>query len=373
MKPRHRSARAAVLWGIGGLLALQLGLAVAIECGLWRFRDPFYAHKLTPLRRVWADLAVTHPTGPKNLAVVLGSSRVGNGLSGATVADGVSATLGERWTVFNLAAPGAGPLYELMSLRRVLAEGIRPDFVLVEVFPMQLSAPPDDTVMYESTYLRTERLSLSDFDVLERCGLPQTAAWRKAWWQDWAVPWHAHRFSILSELAPKFLPAGVQQDWCKRCDPAGWVPLPPDPNVPPAVVAQVAERVRAQYEPVLTNFRLSETGRRAIRAVLDECRQQGIPAALIMLPEGSRLRNWYPPTAWAEMDALLAELQRDYQVPLINGRLWAADGDFPDGIHLYTHGADAYSRRLSQEVAPLLRRAGRPVDAVPVHRPAVSE
>ena len=37
--------------------------------------------------------------------------------------------------LFNFGMVGAGPLVELVVLRRLLAEGVRPDLLLVEVLP----------------------------------------------------------------------------------------------------------------------------------------------------------------------------------------------------------------------------------------------
>jgi hypothetical protein len=45
---------------------------------------------------------------------------------------------------------------------------------------------------------------------------------------------------------------------------------------------------------------------------------------------------------------------------VIDGSEWIADTGFSDQIHLFTDGADVFTRRLAQQVAPLLRRSAAP-------------
>jgi hypothetical protein len=341
-------ARNAILWGIACFLAGQLGLALAIESGWWRFRDPFYEHKRIALRRMCQQRSCSEAT--RRLFVMLGSSRTGNGFKGNSFADEVGTALGEPWSACNLGVPGAGPLVELVNLRRILAEGMRPDFVLVEVMPLFLAEPPS----YELMLIKPERLCLADIDCLDSCRMPTSPALRRDWWQYWPFPSYAHRFSILSELAPKMLPSNLQQNWSADCDASGWVALEEE-NSTPAAREALARKVRAQYEAVLADFGLAEFGREALRQVLAECRQHDIPTALILLPEATQFRNLYGTHCRAGLDQFLASLRQEFRVPLIDSQEWVPDHGFPDLFHLNTIGADIFTRRLSREMAPLLQ------------------
>lgn len=350
---RPKRARGAVLWGLACFAVLQLSLAVAIECGMWRYRDPYYAHRMAPLRRRAAEDA----SGPRRrLVVMLGSSQTGHGLKGTTFEERVASELGERWQVSNFGVPGAGPLVQLVNYRRLRAEGVRPDYVLVEVMPLMYAEPP----FYETTLIKPERLGWADLDVLRSCGMPTEPTLRRDWWQNWPIPWYAHRFSILSVHTPMFLPANLQQNWAARCDATGWVPMPPDPRTSPEAIRAMLERVRAQYQPILRDFRIAAPARAAVRALLADCRREGIPCALVQMPVAATYRSWYAPHCLAQIDALLSELRTEFGVPVLDGRCWVPDDEFPDYYHLLPKGAETFSRRLAQEVAPLLREGGRP-------------
>src|SRR5260370_12540829 len=124
---RRARAGGVVLWGIAGFLALQLGMGVAIECGMWGFRDPWYQHKIVHLRRQWHERTHGDASSSTRLAVMLGSSRTGNGLKGTCFEEEMHAALGERWTIRNIPPQAGAPLTDLIHVRPILADGIRPD------------------------------------------------------------------------------------------------------------------------------------------------------------------------------------------------------------------------------------------------------
>ena len=68
------------------------------------------------------------------LVIALGSSRAANGISPANFVDWEPRN-GPRPVFFNFATLGGGPIRELLTLRRLLAHGIRPDWVVAEVWP----------------------------------------------------------------------------------------------------------------------------------------------------------------------------------------------------------------------------------------------
>jgi len=96
-------------------------------------------------------------------------------LKGTRFEEEVYFARGERWTIGNLAAQAGGPIIELIEFRRMLAEGIRPDFVLIEVTTWFLSEP-----VLEAFAIKSARLNLSDFESLDQCDLPTRDALRAA-------------------------------------------------------------------------------------------------------------------------------------------------------------------------------------------------
>ena len=112
--------------------------------------------------------------------------------------------------------------------------------------------------------------------------------------------------------------------------------------------------MRGHYEPLLKDLHLSALSDRALGEMVGLCRRKGIALALLYLPEASPLRSWYPPARWAAVRAHLARREREFGVPVIDARLWAADKDFSDGVHLHPAGAAAFTARLKQEVLSCL-------------------
>jgi hypothetical protein len=101
----------------------------------------------------------------------------------------------------------------------------------------------------------------------------------------------------------------------------------------------------------------------ALRGLLDECRAGGIRAALLLMPEPRDVRAWCTPPSRARVQAYLAELGREYGVPILDTRDWSPDEDFPEYCHLSPQGADAYSRLFGALVLrPLLAGSGRIVN-----------
>src|SRR5262249_5810031 len=136
--PRRRRAlgtrgRAALLWGAAVFALVQVALAVAIESRYPHLRDPYYGYKE---ERFLPRLAAM-PVQPRTV-VMLGSSRTSNGLCGQEVERLLAGPDGKP-VVFNFGLPGSGPLTHLLTFRRLLARGVTPDLLLIEVMPAFLA------------------------------------------------------------------------------------------------------------------------------------------------------------------------------------------------------------------------------------------
>src|SRR5262249_50631116 len=151
MRARRRGA--VLGWGLLGFACLQLGLALLLEHHGPEFRDPEYGLKLRCLRQRLAE----HPNRP--LLLMLGSSRPAVGFR-----PGVLPPAGDDPDsdplVFNFALISSGPVLELLCLQRLLDDGIRPDFILVECWPLMWEGRGGKFV--EGVRLQTGRLGLLD-------------------------------------------------------------------------------------------------------------------------------------------------------------------------------------------------------------------
>jgi hypothetical protein len=110
------------------------------------------------------------------------------------------------------------------------------------------------------------------------------------------------------------------------------------------------EFARRQYGAVLDHFHITAVADRALRELLALCREQGIAAMLVLMPEGTEFQSWYGPGARAEIDAYLASVSRDYHIPLVDARSWLPDNAFFDSHHLHPDGATAFTQHFAREM-----------------------
>jgi hypothetical protein len=343
MPPRGASARLGLIWGVLFFVCLQAALAGALERSP-SLRDPEYAAKLAGLRRRLAE----QPDAA--LVLVLGSSRVlvdlrPEGLPPYRTRDGREAL------VYNAGLIEAGPLTEWMCLRRLLAAGVRPAFVLVEYYP--------STELAEDDRIPPQRLAWDDVRLLAPyCPDPGHLYWD--WGEHRLLPWFTDRRALLRTCAPDWLPPANRVDArLYPIDRGGWKPCP-NPTVIPEARRRLIALQHDHHARIFQWFHPSRTAENALRDLLGLCRQQRIGTALLFLPEAGGFRTCYPPALLAELDAWLRGLGREYGAPLIDARTWSADDDFADGCHLLPDGAAAFTARLGREaLGPLLE--GRPL------------
>src|SRR6266568_3653444 len=124
--------RAAILWGVGIFLLAQLSLTVAVERWHPEWSDPEYGYRFRNLK----NRMKKEPDRP--LLVVLGSSRIGNGFK-ADCLPPPTWKGNEVPLVFNMSLAGGTATYELLILKRLLAAGIHPRWLVLEVLPPALN------------------------------------------------------------------------------------------------------------------------------------------------------------------------------------------------------------------------------------------
>ncbi len=321
--------------GITTFVLFQLGLNVALDTSRPEWRDPEYGHRVKLVR-----------VAPHPLVVVLGSSRPQMGLSPSHL--GI-----DGFTVFNHSQAGCGPVQEVLTLNRLLADGVTPDFVLVEVLsPVLAGNAPAEKLLKPLT------LSYADLGRLEPyCDDPVSL--RKEWAKTRILPVHSHRLGLMNHIDPRALPWEHRTDFMSRdMDRHGWLAYP---------FARISDEKRAsgtaaaqsQYAGYFADFRVAERPRQAYRDLVATCRARNIPVAFFVMPESDTFRSWYPPAARDGVASYLAELRQD--APVFDARDWLpAETWYADGHHLMRPGAEAFSRRFGAEcVGPWLKGAGR--------------
>ncbi len=353
-----RHARSDVVWALAGFAALQAGLAVAIARWLPELRHPAFGYKAKRL------LARTAAPEPPFTVVMVGSSRTAYGLNGQRLEERYAVGLNRPLVVFNLGIPAGGAVTELLTLRRLLAAGVRPDHLLVEVMPVFLAGQagaPREVDLLPPTCLHGDELGLA-----ERFGVAGGPA-RRAWWQAALVPAYGLRFNILSRVLPRWLPLHLRQNWAGATDVSGWRPYFTN-AAGRHDRARSIEIMREKFSPYLAGFRLGGPTCAALRELLGLCRAEGIPASLVLMPEGTDFRSWYTPRAWGQIQAFLDGLRAEFGVAVVNAREWVADDGFSDSHHLLEAGSTAFTDRLGDEVIRrLLPGAGHPSPTARAH------
>lgn len=340
-----------------GFIVLQLALAIGIERWFPALRDPEVGPKITRLRQCMADASSKPFT-----VVMLGSSRTNLGFKADALERLLTAAHGRPTVVFNFGVNGAGPLVELMNLHRILADGIRPDLLLVEVMPPFLAGQVPLYELWEES-VPTDRLAWGDLPLIERYAQPVRSGLYNKWWSTTVVPWYSRRFRILSQLAPHLLPHGVQTESPRGMDPSGWVDHDWGPRT--------AERRKTaldwthnQFNHFLQGYRLGGPACEGLRELLETCRREQIPTALVLMPEGPNFRSWYSSEAWQQVESFLSTLSLEFGTPVVSARDWIGEENFADSQHLLPEAAEAFTERLGrEEILPLLRQGQRPAPA----------
>ena len=343
--------RAALLWGFLSFLSLQAAFTITLDSGHPELYDPEYQRRLATLRTRQNEA----PERP--VLLVLGSSRTLLAFR-PEIMPSLPTSAGPAVLPFNFSHYAAGPLFNLMELRRLLADGVRPTWLVVEVLPAYFAYDGEAWVMLHA--------ALRDYALLCRY-LP---AWRL----------YGDYLKRRVKLAPKF-PAEYLRyclaDWDRPGEECPLVAMSSLGGCP-LLQQDVDEPTRrrgtaAAFDAMgrhLASFQITPTAERATRELLELCQKKGIRAVLVITPEGTEYRTWYSADAYPRLVRSLTALCGDYGAPLVDARDWLMDGDFYDSHHVLERGALRFTRRLTDEVLrPLVR--GRPPNSLPF-RPAVA-
>lgn len=334
-RPPADRARGAVWAAVLTLAGLNAGLVLWV----WahpEVRDPLYFPREDLLAGRY-----TRPTANRVTVVALGSSRTANAFHPPTVEAEVTAATGRPCLAFNMAMPGSGPLTELLHLRRLLARGIRPDVVLVEITPAMCAVP-------ETFFLRPDRVSRAELQTLAAVGFADDQ-YRAEWWEATVNSWFGLRFQLLGSVRPKWTPPGVPRVVHEFPDPSGWNPW--REVVTPAVHDARLALARHEHFATLQHLdAIGEVPRRALLEIFATCRREGIAAVAVLPPEGNDFRSWYGPGAQRVAGELLSLARSATDGWAVDAREWLPDDAFVDGHHVLEWAAPGYTARLARDL-----------------------
>lgn len=345
---RRPSARAAVIWGVCAFLAVQLGVGLASEY-YTRIRDPLYGDKYVKLERR------LNAAGPQSANVLmLGSSRTGLAFNGKRAESILSHVLQRPVTAFNFGVPASGPVTHLVYLNRLLESGVKPDLLLLEILPSMLADGQGGPL--ERHWFFADRVTTSEVDTLVQHGFdPSTVRERHV--RSVLLPAYTLRFQLLTRVIPSWLPWQVRFDWSRGADECGWGTTQTQ-FVDPAMRAAGTQRAHNEYAPILASFCPGGPAVGALRELLGTCREKGIPVRLVLMPEGTAFRSWYPPERLAALKTFLGTIASEFGVSLVDAQNWLPDEAFYDSHHMLAAGADAFTDRITHDtIVPALQES----------------
>ncbi|MDB5313867.1 MAG: hypothetical protein JWO38_8069 [Gemmataceae bacterium] len=337
----RRRARAAVLTAVVAVGIAHVWLAVVVETSRPEWRDPEYFHRQKRLTAVarWRDMNA--PTRP--LIAIIGGSRPQMGLSPEGLELGTGPT---DPFPFDCVQSGAIPVGERLNLARLLASGVAPEYVLIEVLPPVLADP--GPMEYR---IPAPRLGYADLARL-RPYHSDPGKIPREWARARVKSWYTLRVPLLANWGcADLFPPGPNRSDALWADMRlfGWSPFYPA-DWPAARRAVALDVARKTYSWLLADFRVTPVNDRAYRDMLGECRARGARAALFLMPESPTFRGWYPPAVRGQITAYLAGLSREFGVPVFDASGWVDDeAAFMDGHHLLGPGAEAFSKRFGRE------------------------
>jgi hypothetical protein len=343
--PLAGRGRATVGWGLLSLLLLYLAITYCVEKGPIKARDPEFAAKFERLQTIRQD----HTDNP--LILMLGSSRT------LLMLDAGSMHLnwdGRPTQVFNFGMKGSGPLLELLALERLLKAGVRPDLLLLEVFPALYNKPRDRSL--EEVWFQEGRLRHAEVTELRPYHSNTRRIWRR-WLRFRLQPWGGIERTLedyLDPLSPDHPDHHGDYDMTV-IDPHGWEPHFKT-GITDAQREHYKEVARIQYNPAMGPFEPASNAFAALNAILDTCQQIDLPVVMVMMPEGPFFRSFYPSGMQEQFEARFANLSKERSVLLINARDWLTEQELYDSHHALPAGAAHFSNRLQADVlTPLLR------------------
>jgi hypothetical protein len=239
-RSRFSCWRSVLMWGLIWIAAAQASIVAFLEWQHPEFLDPKYGCRLLALR------SLRQGPQPRTLFLVLGSSRAEQGFRPSLLARTGETPVPPKPLFYNMARGGSSPLLYLLTLRRLLSDGIHPDGLLVEIFPPALVEDEESAVIYKPT--------LRDWPVLRR--YPVNGRTWGLWLQDRLLLWYKYRSGLLAWVAPHWLPP--QARWGENLwDYRGgeWRVIGDKVSVPEC--RRLTDDARRRYAPALQHFRFA--------------------------------------------------------------------------------------------------------------------
>ena len=328
-----------LLWSGLAFVCAQLGFGLLLDSCWQRLRFPQAAAILAEARQlaVQPDL------------VCLGSSRLGVAFRPFELSEQLRRQSGRDDVVaFNACIEAGDTLTSEFMLNQLLAEGVRPRLVIVEVSPETLAERNAWMHLHVDRQLRWQDLPDVWLDVWRSRNGPRLLATR-------LLPLHAYRREIKATLV-RYVPA-VRLSSKKRGNSVDTEPTPlpfvdtlriagrTDRSLPPWEKRQIWLQLVRNW---LRDYRLGGSAGRALDRLVARCQQEGIEVVLLGAPVAASHRDLYTPAVEGQFQACMARLTALPGCTFVDWRAEFEDEFFVDNHHLFREGALEFTTRLAR-------------------------
>ncbi len=325
--PHHSSrgavaprGRRALLCAAGVFVTIQLATGLALDYGLPQVRFPaFYLSlgRLDGLRR-----------SPN--VVLLGSSRTGHLLGEAEVNLTMREATGDPdIECYNACVLGGDVVVAERMFHRLLARGVAPRQVLIEVTPEQVCRRNGWLRQYHFMLLRWDDLPSFLTELVRTHDLPRFVSMR-------CVPLYYYRDPLRKEIARH-------------------LPLQPDAAAPSTAVEPVAP-ARTTLRDIhdlprwFRDYAIGGNSAAALERLLALCRARGIEPILYSPPLSSAHRGYYTSEIESAFQGYMTDVTHRYSCRHVDYRTLLPDSMFIDHHHGAPEAMPLFSRKIAREV-----------------------
>lgn len=293
--------------------------------------------------------------------LMLGSSRSDQAFQASRLS-GQRAPDGRPILAFNMGVPTVGGMHEMMYLNDLLDEGIRPRLLLVECVPTHLIRSQRG-LQSEEHFTVPAWISGHQLLFLQRYFTNRRRAMIE-WAEARMAPWYGFRWAVHEHVRGEHYLLRPFDQSRRPIDPWGWRLLRDLPDAPEARMFRWACAYR-MYGETLHNFHIGPKPAKALSDVIDRCRREKIPVAMVLMPVTQQFKDLYCLEGQAELDNYIAQLRLRYKLDIIDATDWLDEEDFDDGHHAMISGAEKFTTRLIPIVHELLARTEPPKESRP--------